>query len=437
VNAVKVFVCGDSMVVRRNAIPDEPGTSSLRALIGEADVAFTNLEVVPTDFRGYPRGGLRGTYLNGPSGAVDDLISYGFNAFSCANNHSLNFGTEGLTVTLDVMRERSVGASGIGMNLAEARMPTYIDGAAGSCALLSCSSTFRSGEQAAPQRDDYVGRPGLNPLTVQTDYELTDEQFGALGEINRELGLERDRRRSVDRGMRLPTADDVLMFLDSRFSRGAASRTVMSADPGDVEGILRWVREAGRRADVVIVSVHCHEYGDADETPPQFLVDFAHSAIDTGAAMVVTHGPHHLRNMEIYRGRPVFYSLGNFIAQADYVERLPAEAYSRVGLPQSSTPADLFDNRSGGGRRGFHGHRRFWESVAGVCEFDGTTLTGLRLYPISLGFELPPPRRGRPVVAAGADGERILQEFASWCDGIGWATETSPDGVTSLIWSSS
>lgn len=432
---MKVFVCGDSMVVRRHVIPDEPGTSSLRALIGGADVAFTNLEVVPTDFRGYPRGGLRGTYLNGPSAVVDDLISYGFNAFSCANNHSLNFGTEGLGVTLEVMRDRSVGASGIGMNLAEARMPTYIDGAAGSCALLSCSSTFRPGEQAAPQRSDYVGRPGLNPLTVKTVYEVTDEQFSSLAEINRGLGLDRDRRRSVERGMALPVADDVLMFLEHRFSRGATSRTVMTADEGDVEGILRWVREASRRADVVIVSVHCHEYGDTDEAPPQFLTDFARSAIDTGAAMVVTQGPHHLRKMEIYHGRPVFYSLGNFIAQADYVERLPAEAYSRIGLPPSSTPADLFDNRSGGGRQGFHSHRRFWESVAGVCEFDGGALARLRLYPISLGFGLPAPRLGRPVVATGAEGEHILQEFASWSDDIAWTTETSPAGVTSLTWS--
>ena len=44
-------------------------------------------------------------------------------------------------------------------------------------------------------------------------------------------------------------------------------------------------------------------------------IEAAHWAIDQGADLFAGHGPHFLRGIEIYKNRPIFYSLGNFIFQ--------------------------------------------------------------------------------------------------------------------------
>ncbi len=43
------------------------------------------------------------------------------------------------------------------------------------------------------------------------------------------------------------------------------------------------------------------------------MVRFARAVIDAGADMVIGHGPHVLRAMEVYRGKLIAYSLGNFL----------------------------------------------------------------------------------------------------------------------------
>jgi poly-gamma-glutamate synthesis protein (capsule biosynthesis protein) len=70
------------------------------------------------------------------------------------------------------------------------------------------------------------------------------------------------------------------------------------------------IRTARAVADIVIVSVH---WGDEfQHVPNRFQVDFARKAIDSGADAVVGHHPHVIQGAEIYQGKPIFYSLGNF-----------------------------------------------------------------------------------------------------------------------------
>jgi poly-gamma-glutamate capsule biosynthesis protein CapA/YwtB (metallophosphatase superfamily) len=94
-------------------------------------------------------------------------------------------------------------------------------------------------------------------------------------------------------------------------------------DLRDVPAAVRMVEEARREADLVIVSMHGGAEGaDRQHVPPgheEFLGEdrgdlrgFAHAVIDAGAALVVGHGPHVVRGMEVHRGRLVAYSLGNF-----------------------------------------------------------------------------------------------------------------------------
>lgn len=66
-----------------------------------------------------------------------------------------------------------------------------------------------------------------------------------------------------------------------------------------------------KEVDYVIVSVHWGvEYV---HTPTERKVNFAHDWIDNGADLIIGHHPHVVQTMEIYKGVPVFYSLGNFV----------------------------------------------------------------------------------------------------------------------------
>lgn len=91
----------------------------------------------------------------------------------------------------------------------------------------------------------------------------------------------------------------------------------------DLDGARRLVLEAKKKADIVIVSFH----GGAEGTDHQHVVRgtdiflgenrgnlpaFTHTVIDAGAALVLGHGPHVMRAMEIYNGHLIVYSMGNF-----------------------------------------------------------------------------------------------------------------------------
>lgn len=141
--------------------------------------------------------------------------------------------------------------------------------------------------------------------------------------------------------------------------------------------------EARRRADVVVVSVHSHEPGESRRDPAEFLRAFAHRMIDEGADAVAGHGPHFLRGVELYRGRPIFYSLGNVVSQLELSDHVPAEDYARLPLPGPVTPGRYFDEFGGHGRRLFAPHREYWQSVVPLLTFLDGDLVDVRLHPVS------------------------------------------------------
>lgn len=91
----------------------------------------------------------------------------------------------------------------------------------------------------------------------------------------------------------------------------------------DIPAAQRRVADVARTADIVIVTFHGGAEGRdrarvprGPEThlgePRGDLRRFARSVVDAGADLVVGHGPHVLRGMEVYRERLIAYSLGNF-----------------------------------------------------------------------------------------------------------------------------
>ena len=91
----------------------------------------------------------------------------------------------------------------------------------------------------------------------------------------------------------------------------------------DLAGARQLVLDAQTKADIVIVSFHGGAEGTSAQNVPNraeiFLGEnrgnlpaFAHTVIDAGADIVLGHGPHVMRGMEMYKDRLVVYSMGNF-----------------------------------------------------------------------------------------------------------------------------
>ncbi len=425
---LRLALTGDSIITRRTAIYRDEPTVRLVELIRGADLAFTNLEVLPNDFRGYPAVESGGTHLVAHSWVLDDLLAMGFDLFACATNHALDYSIEGLLVTIEVLEGKGVVFAGIGRTLAEARMPVYLDHPAGSVALLSCASTFAKGQAAGEQRPEIQGRPGLNPLRFETTYEVTEDQLRTLRAVAEELGLERQRLERIQLGFGFPPDDpDGFPFLEANFRTAGRPAVRTAPKAQDLEAIAQWTREARSRADIVIVSLHAHEQGGGKEEPAEFLPVFARRMIDEGADLVVGHGPHLLRGLEFHRGRPIFYSLGNFIGQNDLVYKLPADAYERFRVDPGKTPSELFRSRSEDGRKGFASDRRYWQTVVPVCRFEDGRLREIEVFPVSLGHGEPIRQRGRPRLAQGPEAGEILRRFARLSEPYGTGMDQQGD----------
>lgn len=143
------------------------------------------------------------------------------------------------------------------------------------------------------------------------------------------------------------------------------------------------------------------------------------ATIDAGADIFVGHGSHFPLGIEIYKGKPVFYSLGNFIFQNETVGFFPADAYERFDLDSKATPADFLDARTDGGRKGHPSDPQYWENIVAVCDFKGRKLSEVKLSPIDRGYGRPRAQRGRPILAAGEVGVRVLKRARRLCQAYG------------------
>lgn len=88
--------------------------------------------------------------------------------------------------------------------------------------------------------------------------------------------------------------------------RGSAPRCALR----DPEVVLSAIGEAKEKCDLVVVCIHWgFEY---NRLPMPLDIDLAHKAIDAGADLIIGHHPHCVQPKEIFKEKPIYYSLGNF-----------------------------------------------------------------------------------------------------------------------------
>jgi poly-gamma-glutamate capsule biosynthesis protein CapA/YwtB (metallophosphatase superfamily) len=410
---------GDSIITQRLRPNRDAAFTELMALVRGADAAFTNLEImVPREpWVGSSEHG--GGHQGAPPFILDELKWYGFNLFNVANNHSTDYTYRGLTDTMEALRERGMAFAGGGRSLGEARSPAYLDTPNGRVALVAAASSFVTGALAAERRTDMAGRPGISPLRHEKRYVLDPRRLALLREIDEAMGTAEVARRKFLASVRPEAqADAAYRFLDLGFYEGERPGMHTRANARDLDEICRWIRDARRQADLVIFSLHGHEGQLGESNCPSiadFHVEAAHRVIEAGADVFIGHGPHLLRGIEIYRGKPIFYSLGNFIFQYETVVKVPAEMYEWHQMGPEATPADISDaweRRPDGSPAGFFVKPAFWQTVLPVCRFEDGVVTSVELHPVEEGMRLGRPRRGTPRLAGPDEARAILAGLA-------------------------
>lgn len=400
---------GDSIITRKLSVYDEPEFLDMIRLLRSADVAFTNLEMLFHDYEPYPMAESGGTWMRGDPDLAHELAWAGFDLVARANNHTGDYGTLGMQLTTKYVEEAGLVHAGVGMSLAEAREAKFLETSKARVALISVSSSFANHMRAGESRDNVPARPGLNPLRYKTTYVLPEEDFRNLRQSGEALGQFVDQD-GFPTGIKEDKPGEMSVF-GRDFATGDTALIRRQANEDDVAAISAVVNNASRLADFTIVTIHAHEHAGRRELTPEFLAIFARAMIEAGADVFVGHGPHSLRGIEIYQGKPILYSLGDFLFQNESLARLPSDNYERYDLGANAHVADFNDARYDNDTSGFPAIPEIWEAVIAVPKFRNRELTELALYPISLGFGEPRQVRGRPVFADSELGRKIIGDL--------------------------
>jgi poly-gamma-glutamate capsule biosynthesis protein CapA/YwtB (metallophosphatase superfamily) len=213
----------------------------------------------PLSARGEPVGGK--IVMRHSPRMIEAYLAGGFDVIAFASNHCLDYGIEPFVDTLDLLDRHGIAYVGAGRDIAEARRPVIVERRGTRIAFLSYLQLLPLGWGAHPSK------PGVAPIRE-------DALYGPPY-VNEE----------------------------------------------DLETMAEDVAGAKRHADVVVSSYHWGQSQSRTLTLSQIAV--ARTAIDSGADLVIGRHPHILQGIEVYKGKAIFYALGNFALDHDHPMFLP------------------------------------------------------------------------------------------------------------------
>jgi poly-gamma-glutamate synthesis protein (capsule biosynthesis protein) len=267
-----LHLVGDLMVrTPRDQQPwrEDPGFVAAVRELQAADLVVANLEM-PLSRRGYrvPKW----ANLRSDPDVIEVVRWLGVHAVTLANNHMMDYGHPALLDTLETCDRAGVVRFGAGRDLTEAEQPARFEVKGLRVAFIGVACTLPVESDAGP------GKPGVNPLRVgfafEVDANLMMEQPGTVPVV-RSWAVAADRERVCGQVARLKQG-----------------------------------------ADLVVVGIHwgvpAHWLAPYQGLLAEYQQPLGRALLDAGADVVWGHHSHSLHPVEVYRGRPIFYSLGNF-----------------------------------------------------------------------------------------------------------------------------
>lgn len=195
---------------------------------------------------------------------VAALTAAKIDAVGIANN--VTYPWQAMMKSIEVLEKANIKFTGGGKNIEEAHRPVIIEKNGLKVGFIQYAATVFPTNHAALHN-----QPGIAEIKVHTAYQPP---------IN------------LDKPGQPPY---VITWLDEE------SKQLMVSDIQKLKG----------QVDIVIVSYHWGVSGTME--PVSYQTDIAHTVIDAGADVVFGHGPHKYQKVEVYQGKPVFYSLGQAV----------------------------------------------------------------------------------------------------------------------------
>lgn len=407
---------GDSILIQGYQEGGYPGFEAVRDYIAKGQARFGNLETCITNWDTYCSSYCGGTWLNAEPRVLDQILAFGMNFMGFANNHSMDFGPDGLLETVQNVKDRGVALAGAGADLLEASKPVFRDFPAGRVAFIAVASSLSSdAARAAFPSKTLKGRPGANGLRFSSVLHVNREHFEAMERIAQKTKINGSADISRKTGFAPPLPEGVADFggMRVRLSEDGTEGIKTACNKSDLARVLDAIKDAQYIADYVVVGYHGHEIsGNALSNPAEFQIEFAHACIDAGACAVFGTGSHEFKPIEMYQGKPIFYSLGNFCYQSNVLERQPEDMREKFGFSPMSDIQTLA-KRNKDWTVGLHTQAKNFRSVIPYLEFEDGKLTHLELLPLELGFEKPRTFKGIPYRANEEMSREIFETLSS------------------------
>lgn len=413
-------------------LADESFQAVVRVLRG-ADASFGNLENTLIDlghFAGYPQAESGGAHLIGSPALAKDMRAMGFSLVSRANNHATDWGVEGMRATDEFADAAGLVHAGTGYNRSAARAAHYLQTSKGRVALVSMATIGGGTPLIGPPMSvsaDPVGRapgrPGLNALRLTPFYVVPPDIMQALHKLHDaqpKAALEFEAQDNRALGITEKQNELSLFGVNYRLGSDKEIGYAYEMNERDLRDILKSIRQGKQDSDFLVATIHAHEPLNWSEEPPDFLPKLAHAAIDAGADVFIGHGPHRLKGIEIYNGKPIFYSLGNFFFQQAIQEPAPADVYEAL----RKEPADVTEHelQSRILERWFKADV-WYQSVAAVSRFEHGEVVEVRLYPVDLGLDAGRVNQGIPRQASPMVAKAVLEDLQRLSKPFGTAIE--------------
>lgn len=284
-----------------------------RQLLSDGDLRVCQVEVPHT---------LRGQWSNPEANSAPPadpahlrvLGDLNFDVATLGGNHIFDQGAFGVLDTIEALRALGIETAGAGRNIQEARRPARIQKKGLKFAVLEYNTVGPDLSFATPLK------AGCAFLKVHTFYAM--DQCGP---------------------------------------GSAPTRIYTVTDPGTLRSMEEDIRTARETSDIVLCYFHMGRMGTSEIL--QYQREICHRAVDAGADFVACHHAHALLGSEIYKGKPVYYGLGHFVAVSDAFEPgSEIEAQHRFApydapetrpywrteyvLPDPPIPYYVFDERS-------------------------------------------------------------------------------------------
>jgi poly-gamma-glutamate capsule biosynthesis protein CapA/YwtB (metallophosphatase superfamily) len=256
---LKLMLVGDLIL-------DEPDPDTFfepaRSTLQQADVLIGHVEVPHTD-----RGSENAFDIPAPPSDPNNLAALkraGFHIATLAGNHMFDAGPAGIEDTVANLRRMGIDTAGAGMRLAEARKPAIVERKGLSVGTLSYNCVGPKESWANEKK------AGCAYVHVITHYEL------------------------------------------DHATPGGPPRIYTFSEPDTMNAMLADIESLRPDVDVLVVALH-KGIGHTPAVLAMYERPLAKAAIDAGADIVVGHHAHILRGIEMYKGRPIYHGLGNFV----------------------------------------------------------------------------------------------------------------------------